>query len=64
MENPQISASRSPVLNPFFDNPSAIFVDKVDLPTPPLPLPIAITLVLGSIFVGWAFSLAFFLLFP
>ena len=52
IEKPQISASKRPVLNPFFDKPRAIFVDNVDLPTPPLPLPIAITLVLGSIFVG------------
>ena len=63
IENPQISASKSPVWNPFFAKPNAIFADKVDFPTPPFPLPIAITLVLGSTFVGCAFSLAFSLAF-
>ena len=52
IENPQISASNNPVLNPFFAQPKAMFADKVDFPTPPFPLPIAITLVRGSTFVG------------
>ena len=58
-----MSASSKPVLYPFFSKPKAIFVEIVDFPTPPLPLPIAITLVCGLILVSGALSLAFFLAF-
>ena len=37
-----MSASRRPTLHPIFFNAKAIFVAKVDLPTPPLALEIAI----------------------
>ena len=61
IEKPQISASSNPVVKPKFSSPTARFVEIVDFPTPPLPLPTAITLVRVLIFVGIALSRAFFL---
>ena len=42
-DGPYISRSKRPTLSPLFFKPQAIFEATVDLPTPPLPLAIAIT---------------------
>ena len=42
IEGPKISASNKPTLHPTFFKAKAIFVAKVDFPTPPFALEIAI----------------------
>ncbi len=59
IENPHMSASSKPTRWPRSAMASARLTLADDLPTPPLPLPTAMTLVNGLTKVGSAFSLAF-----
>ena len=58
--NPQMSASRTPTVNPLLAREAAILTVTEDLPTPPLPEAIDRTLVVGCISVGDALSRAYF----
>ena len=54
-----MSASRSPTRNPAWDMATATFTAMDDFPTPPLPDPMAMTLVVGETWVGSALARAF-----
>ena len=54
-----MSASSRPTRNPACDMATATFTEIDDLPTPPLPDPMAMTLVVGETWVGSAPALAF-----
>jgi hypothetical protein len=48
IEKPQISASSSPTRKPSFASEIATLAEIDDFPTPPLPDPMAMTLVVGE----------------
>ena len=54
MEKPQMSASSTPTVNPRAASAAARLAVIDDLPTPPFPLPTAITRVVGETSVGGA----------
>ena len=54
IEKPQMSASSTPTVRPRAASAAARFAVIDDLPTPPLPLPTAITRVVAEISVGGA----------
>ena len=61
IENPQMSASRTPTVFPAAASAAAKFTVTEDLPTPPLPLAIARTRADNGTAVSVAFSRAFHL---
>ena len=54
IEKPQMSASSTPTVSPRAASAAARFAVIDDFPTPPLPLPIAMTRVVAAISVGGA----------
>ena len=54
IENPQMSASSTPTVSPRAASAAATFAVIEDLPTPPLPLPTAMTRVVADTSVGGA----------
>ena len=58
IEKPQMSASSTPTVSPRAASAAARFAVTDDLPTPPLPLPTAITRVVAATSVAGARSCA------